>query len=237
MEWTLVTGGAKRLGAEISRTLASKGHNIVVHYSQSEKEATKIVQECLSYGVKAQTIQGDFSTSEGTAEFAQRYLAQFPDTANLVNNVGNYLVKSALNATVEEYGSLFQTNLFAPIILIQVLVTALKQHKGCIVNLGVAGLNSDRADVYSAPYTMTKKCLLQLTQSLALELAADGVRVNMVSPGYIDNAVDLPKDPSKLPMKRAATEHEVARVVAFLLEKESEYITGQNIEVAGGVRL
>lgn len=233
---TLVTGGAQRLGAEICRTLAADGHSIVVHYRQSENEALKVIQDCQAYGVKAQGIQGDFSTHESTLDFIQRYMQEFPDTQNLVNNVGNYLVQSAFSTSVEEYQQLFQINLFAPIALSNALIPALRKHQGCIVNIGIAGLLTDRADIYSPAYTMTKKCLWQLTKSLALELASEGVKVNMVSPGYIENAVDLP-DPKKLPMRRPATEHEIARMVAFLLQKESEYITGQNIEIAGGVRL
>ena len=235
-EWTLVTGGAQRLGAEICRTLAADGYSIVVHYRQSEHEALQVVEECQAYGVKAQVIQGDFSTQENTIDFIQRYVQEFPNTQNLVNNVGNYLVKSAFNTSVEEYQQLFQTNLFAPIALTNALIPALRHRQGCVINIGIAGLLTDRADIYSTAYTMTKKCLWGWTKSLALELASEEIKVNMVSPGYIDNAVDLP-DPKKLPMRRPATEHEIARTIAFLMQKESGYITGQNIEIAGGVRL
>ena len=76
-----------------------------------------------------------------------------------------------------------------------------------------------------------------LTKSLAAELAKSSVRVNMVSPGYIENAVDLPENTDKLPMKRPATLDELTRVIAFLLDDQSNYITGQNIDVAGGLLL
>ena len=94
-----------------------------------------------------------------------------------------------------------------------------------------------RADVYSTAYTMTKASLLLLTKSLALELAPDQVRVNMISPGYLEDSVDLPMDLSKIPMQRPAKSEEVADVIAFLLSDKAYYLTGQNIEVAGGTRL
>jgi NAD(P)-dependent dehydrogenase (short-subunit alcohol dehydrogenase family) len=92
------------------------------------------------------------------------------------------------------------------------------------------------ADVYAPAYRIAKTGLLMLTKSLAKELAHASVNVNMVSPGYMENAVDLP-DKLSLPMHRAASFEEVSRTVVFLLADESKYITGQNIEVCGGVRL
>ena len=94
-----------------------------------------------------------------------------------------------------------------------------------------------RADVNATAYTITKLGLWMLTRSLAKELAPSQVRVNMVSPGYLDISVDLPEDVSKLPMGRSGTTKEVANIIALLLDKQSSYITGQNIEVAGAVRL
>jgi NAD(P)-dependent dehydrogenase (short-subunit alcohol dehydrogenase family) len=237
MGWTLVTGGAKRLGAEIAKTLASQGHQVVIHYNSSSEEAQKVVNACREHGVKAESIQGSFETREDTEIFVKEYLKRFPDTSYLVNNVGNYIEKSALDTSIDEWYALMQTNLDAPYILIKALIPSIIKAKGAIVNLGVVGMEGLRADVHSTAYTITKIGLWMLTRSLAKELAPSLVRVNMVSPGFLDISVDLPQDVSQLPMKRSGTTHEVARVVAMLLEEESSYITGQNIEVAGAVRL
>jgi NAD(P)-dependent dehydrogenase (short-subunit alcohol dehydrogenase family) len=237
MSWTLVTGGGKRLGAEICLKLASEGYDVVIHYRNSRTEAKDIARQCRDKGVEAETIQGDFSDKESTVLFVQKYLKRFSDTQNLINNVGSYLVSSSLLTPLDLWYELFQTNLHAPMILIQNLAPSLKKNRGSIVNIGIAGINSSRTDTYSTAYTCSKTALWMLTKSLALELAAYQVKVNMVSPGYLDIAVDLPKDMRGLPMNRAATSQEVAHVIAFLLKKESVYITGQNIEVAGGVRL
>lgn len=237
MGWTLVTGGAKNLGAVICIELARQGHSVVIHYKQSEEEAKSVLKECLKYNVSAEIIQGDFSTLESTLKFIDGYQKRFPETKNLINNVGNYLLGTSLKITPEQWYDLFQTNLHTPHVLINKLAPSIKKQQGSIINIGIAGLNALRADTYATAYTITKAGLLMLTKSLALELAPFDVRVNMVSPGYLENAVDMPKDLSKIPMQRAGSFTEVAEMVAFLLSNKAAYTTGQNIEIAGGVRL
>lgn len=236
LSWTLVTGGAKGLGAEICLTLAKEGLPVLIHYRSSHREASEIVEICRQYA-PAGKIQGDFSNSDSLNQFNETLHQQSYEVKNLINNVGSYLVKPALDYTQEELSQLFQTNLYAPYALIQSLIPGLKKLQGNIINIGVAGINALRADTYSIAYTMAKTSLGMLTKSLAKELAPSFVKVNMVSPGYLENAVDLPKDPSSLPMKRPAVFREVADVIAFLLKEENSYVTGQNIEIAGGVRL
>jgi NAD(P)-dependent dehydrogenase (short-subunit alcohol dehydrogenase family) len=237
MGWALVTGGAKGLGAEICRQLARQGHPVVVHYHRSKEEAIQVVGACRREGVEAEAIGGDFTTRESTLEFVARYVDQFPTTQHLINNVGNYLIQPLTDTTVLDLDALFQTNLFTPLEIIQAVLPSIRKQQGQIINIGVAGLNTFRADTHSPAYSMTKMGLWMATKSLAAELAKDHVRVNMISPGYLDNTVDLPPDLDSLPMGRLGHLSEVARVVTFLLDPESSYITGQNIEVAGGVRL
>lgn len=237
MGWVLVTGAAKRLGAEICGQLAAKGYSVVVHYNTSNVEAEAAVNGLRKMGVKAESIQGDFSTIPETQEFIERYLARFPKTACLINNVGNYLIKPASTTTPEEWADLFQTNLNAPAALINALLPSIISEKGNIINIGVAGLEAGRADTYCPAYTASKMGLLMLTKSLAKELAPKQVRVNMVSPGLLENAVDMPKELSIVPMHRPGKLEEIAQVITFLLEPENSYITGQNIEIAGGLRL
>lgn len=233
MSWTLITGGAKKLGAEICRTLASCGYPILVHYNNSYKEALSVAESCRSFGVRAEIIKGDFSSIEGVEAFVQQLLNEFKPVTALINNVGNYLIASSMKTTPAEWRGLFQTNLYAPFAIIHALSEQIIQSRGSIINIGVAGLSASKADTYSTAYTLTKAALLGLTKSLAKELAPSLVRVNMVSPGILEESLDH----AAIPMHRSATFHEVARVVAFLLDKENSYITGQNIEVAGGIRL
>lgn len=236
MPWTLVTGGAKGLGAALCLELARRGHAVLVHCRHSGEAARQVAAECRKEGVSAEVVQGDFSSPQSTARFVQA-LQPYPEIKYLVHNVGSYLVKPASLTSPEEWDAVFQTNLHAPFAISHALLPSLIRHQGGIVSIGVAGAGLLVADTYAAAYRIAKSGLLLLTKSLAKELASVSVNVNMVSPGYLENAVDLPAQPTSLPMHRAATFDEIARVVAFLLADDSKYITGQNIEVSGGVRL
>lgn len=237
LKWTLVTGGAKRLGAEICRTLAAEGHSLVIHYNTSGREAEEVAAVCRRFGIQAETLQGDFATRSSAEDFMARYLSRYSETQYLVNNVGNYLKMSAAETSVTEWEALFQNNAHTPFLIMRALSEPLKRHQGAIVNLGIAGLEKIQADQCSTAYSCAKLSLLLLTRSLAREWAPFHLSVNMVSPGYLENSIDLPQDLSLLPMRRAGSLKEVSRLIAFLLHPDSRYITGQNIEVAGGVRL
>lgn len=231
-DYTLVTGGAKGLGAEICRTLAAQGHSILVHYNRSEHEAKKVAQKCRQHGVEADIIHGDFSTPQSM----QQFIKSLPSAiGSLVNNVGNYLVEKPSKTTPEAWQQLFQVNFHTPVALINALLPGIIKAKGSIINIGVCGLDTPRATTYFPAYQSTKSSLLLATKAFAKELASLGVRVNMVSPGQLENSVDLEK--SSIPAGRPGTLHEVAQTVAFLMRPESDYITGQNIEVAGGLGL
>lgn len=236
MSKTLVTGGARNLGREIVLKLAKENQDLIIHYKTSKIEAFQLVKECHDLGVEAEAVFGDFSSLEGMQAFID-LLKPFKNIKNIVNNVGNYLVKPILETSLNEVNALFLTNLYAPLFLIQSLIPSINKEKGSIVNIGVCGIDHGRAENYSTAYSMTKASLLMLTRSLAKELASFNVTVNMVSPGMLEGSMDAPNDIEKLPMKRFGTMPQVADVVLFLLNPNNHYITGQNIEVAGGLRL
>lgn len=231
--WTLVTGGAKRLGAALCVALAEQGRSIVVHYRSSRQEALEVVELCRAKGVEANAIQGDFGSVPQVQEFVKRYLQQFSETSALINNVGTYLIGSGLQTTIEDWMPVFQTNLYTPFILSQALTPSLIASKGHIVNIGASGLKRCSANTYATAYQLAKEGLWGLTLALARELASKDVRVNMVSPGLLEASIDQ----YPIPMNRAGYFWEICRVVSFLLDPASSYITGQNIEVAGGLGL
>src|ERR1700733_267084 len=190
MAWVLVTGGAKRIGAAICRALAERKHNLLIHYLSGDKEAAEVVADCRSRGVSAECIRGDFSSIETTQAFIKEVNERHPDIEHLINNVGNFLPGSASKIPIQEWQSLFQTNFFSPIALIQGFLPNIRKRQGSIINLGTAGVSSMRADPKYVAYTSTKAALFWLTKSLARELAPDRVRVNMVSPGQLDISID-----------------------------------------------
>lgn len=238
MQWTLVTGGAKGLGAEICKALAAQGHHILVHYRKSYEEAVLIKDFCMGYGMNADIIQGDFSSTKKVNEFIADLKKRFPNSiAHLINNVGNYLISSTLVTSDEEWKALFQTNLLAPIAIMRALMPSLVKLQGSIINIGVAGINQVPSDTYSTAYTASKLALWMTSKALAKEFASAGVRINMISPGVLENTIDSESIINFVPMKRLGTLSEVARLVAFLLDEKNSYITGQNIEVGGGIRI
>lgn len=229
--WTLVTGGAKELGREICLELAKEGHNVSIHYLCSEKEALTTASECRKFGVEAECIQGDLRYPE---EFAKSYLKRFFPTRFLVNTVGPFLQSSVQDIKREQWEEIFSTNLFAPLLLIKALLPSLRSLEGAVVNLGVVGVDRFHPTLSCGGYSAAKAALWQATRSLARELAEERVRINMVSPGYLEHSVVMP---AKLPMGRLASSKEVAKLILFLLSDSAGYITGQNIEIAGGALL
>jgi NAD(P)-dependent dehydrogenase (short-subunit alcohol dehydrogenase family) len=232
MRWTLVTGGAMHLGSAIVKTLAKEGRRCVIHYRNSKAQAEQVQNELLALGSLAEIIQGDFASIDSTRAFLQEYLSRFEETEILINNVGNYALGAPSEILPEEMCDLFQVNVNAPLMCIQALLPSLKKCKGHIVNIGTVGSTHNVANTYATAYNMTKLSLAMLTRSFAKELAPFQVSVNMVSPGYLETSVDLPKD---LPWGCPATLDEVAEYVRTFTT--SHYITGQNLEIAGGIRL
>lgn len=235
-QWTLVTGGAKNLGADICIDLAKNGYSVLVHYNTSHSEALEVVKICQKLGAEAACVQGDFSTPAGAEAFTKKVLDQYPNIGNLINNVGSYLIKSGLETSLDEWLDIFQTNINTPFILSRAFADTIKLNQGSIINIGVAGIQNAHANTYCTAFICAKHALWSLTCSLAKELAPHQVRVNMVSPGFLNTSVGLP-DVSTLPMGRAASPREVSDVIVFLLSNNNRYITSQDIEVAGGLKL
>lgn len=235
MSFTLITGGAKKLGEALSLKLARSQQNVVIHYKNSKKEALSLANSCKELGVEAETIYGDFSTIDGVTAFIASYQKKISSTKHLINNVGNYLIKKPQDTSISEMQQLFETNLYAPFLIMNALLPSIVKEGGSVVNIGAVGLDGKRAESYSTAYSLTKSSLLMLTRSFAKEYASKNVAINMVSPGILEGSLDGADYVENLPMKRVGTYKEVADAVFFLLK--SPYITGQNLEVAGGVRL
>lgn len=238
MEWVLVTGAAKGLGAAIVDALAGQGKQVLIHFRSGIQEAESLAARCREkYGVKAETIQGDFSTAQSTENFIQILTQNYGNISGLVNNVGTYLAKPALGTSSSEISDLFQICFLSAFEIIKALLPSIIAHKGSILNIGMAGMNSQRTETHAFGYIIAKRSLWELTKSLAKELGTDQVSVNMLSPGYLENSLERPKKRETIPMERLGKLEEAARLAAFLLDKDNRYITGQNIEIAGGVRL
>ncbi len=235
--WTLITGASKGVGAATARLLAQQKRALVLQYRNSQSEVEQLAAFCRKQGALVEILSADFSSKEQTIRFVETYLQRFSSTAHLIACVGPYAVGATMQTPLEVWHDLFESNFFAAIQLIQSLLPSIKAAQGSIITLGVAGVGDARADTYAGAYFTAKRALWCYTRTLAKEVAGDGVSVNMVSPGRLQGAIDAPYDPKLLPMGREGMAEEVARLIAFLIEPTNHYITGQNIEVAGGVRL
>jgi NAD(P)-dependent dehydrogenase (short-subunit alcohol dehydrogenase family) len=242
----LVTGSAKRkkLGSEIIKKLVlDKKQNVLIHYNESKQDAIDLKSYLLdnvelnsnNNPIHIDIIQGDFSDEKSIISFCDEIFKRGYKLSGIINNVGCFLPGSVLDAKIDDIYKTFETNIFAPMIIIKRLQKVLN-NGAFIINMGIAGLES-KISVKSAIYFMTKQNLLFLTKSLAKELVSKNISVNMISPGYLENSNILPnpKSFSKIIENRTADFNDITSTVIHLME--NRYITGQNIEIAGGVNL
>ncbi len=224
----LITGCGSQLGSSIARKLAAQGWNLVLHTHQPIEVLCQLSQACSQLGAEVHCVSWDL-------HHVEQSLAQYsgPMITGLVYTVGPYLENppSRMSETLE---FLLPLEFLAPIALTEALLPGIRQAKGGVVYLGTSGLRGvwQRASAYY----LLKHSLWTYTQCLAKELASACVRVNMVSPGHLNGSIVL-EDPKILPMGRTVADEEVASMIAYLFSDQALSITGQNIEIAGGVGL
>jgi len=233
----VVTGGSRRLGRHLCRKLAARGYDLVILFRESEADARSLEEEIAGHGRQARSAAVDIGVQAQVA-------AVFADIANregrvdlLVNNVGNYNPRHISMLDPAGWDATIAANLSGAYYCCYHAIP-LMRGGGNIVNIGMAGLEGIRANVNGTDYYVSKTGLLVLTRALAAAYAKQGIRVNMVSPGQLDNSIDLPA-PADLkrivPLGRAGTLDDVSQAVEYLLD--AGYVTGGNIDVSGGYRL
>lgn len=235
----LVTGAAKRIGAEISRGLHGAGMNIIVHYRGSASDANTLVGELNARRANtAIAVQADLAEHEQIEKLASAAKNAWGGLDLLVNNASAYFPTRVGGTSEQQWDELLASNLKAPYFLVQELVFALKAAQGSVINL--VDVHASRPIAGHAVYCAAKAGLAMLTQALARDLAPD-VRVNGVAPGTILWPEHEPDDTTKrkmiqrIPLERRGQASDVADAVCFLAA--SEYITGEILHVDGGFRL
>jgi len=235
----LVTGGAKRVGAAISRLLHASGANLMIHYRSSVGEARALQSELnLQRPNSVALIQGDLLNMAVLPSLIQETVNHFGRLDVLVNNASSYYATEIGEIGESQWDDLIGSNLKAPLFLSQAAAPELRKHQGCIVN--ITDMHVERPKKGYVVYSIAKAGLVTLTKSLAYELAPD-VRVNAVAPGPVMwpeanpqfDEVYRQRVISQTLLKRIGEPLDIAKAVRFLVA-EAPFITGQVIAVDGG---
>jgi 3-oxoacyl-[acyl-carrier protein] reductase len=233
----VVTGGARRLGRHLCRSFASRGYDVVIVYRASDDDAHALEQDIAAGGGRARALRLDVADKRAVAAAFAGIARDEGRVDLLVNNVGNYNPQDVTTLDPDVWDATIATNLSGAYYCCHGAL-ALMPAGSNIINIGMAGLEGIRANTRGADYYVSKTGLLVLTRALAAAYAARDIRVNMVSPGQLDNSVDLPP-PDEIgrwvPLGRAGTLDDIAQAVHYLLD--AAYVTGVNLDVAGGYRL
>jgi 3-oxoacyl-[acyl-carrier protein] reductase len=240
-----VTGTSQGIGAAIAETLVKAGCNVCLHYFSSDEEPKKIQKFAEVNQSKAICLQGDL-TKEGDVgkcvEAAVNFLGSFDI---LINNSGSLVKRSNVEDITSEYWkTVIDINLTTMMLITKEMLPHLNQKAGAsIVNVSsLAGRMGGHAG--SLVYSTCKGAVLTWTRSLAKELAARGIRVNAVAPGFIEGTrfhethttkESALKTIDSIPLGRPGNSYDVARAVAFLASEYDGFITGETIDINGGV--
>lgn len=240
----LVTGAAKRIGAEIARQLHQRNFNLIIHYHHSQKAALALVDELNEMRENsAHCIAADLSDLAQVNNLAEQAQQQWQRIDVLVNNASSFYPTAIGETSEADWDQLIGSNLKAPFFLAQALAKKLAEQHGCIIN--IADIYADRPLKKHSVYSIAKAGNVMLTKTLAQELAPQ-VRVNGIAPGAIlwpddthkkaeDKLSDDNKEKmlAKIPLQQRGHEQDIARAILFLIS-DAPYTTGHILTVDGG---
>lgn len=239
----LITGASRGIGAATATTLAQHGiARILLHYNSYREGAEAVAEQCRTLGAETELLHADLSADAGIAEFCGTLHGR--DIDILINNAGHLVQRARLaEFTPEVFDRVMNLNVKSLYFITQAVAPAMiAKHSGVIVNVSsIAARNGGGpgATIYSA----AKAAVSTITKGLAKELAPQGIRVNAVSPGTVDNYFHekysnreiLNNVVAATPAGKLGTNEEVADVILFLCTEPSRYMHGQTLEINGGM--
>ena len=241
MSVALVTGGTRGIGKQISLTLAKKGYDIAINYRTENEELKNLKEEIEKEKVKCLTVKGDVSNFEDCEKFVKETVDNLGSIDVLVNNAGITRDMLIMRMKKEDFEQVIDVNLVGTFnVTKNVIPYMMKARSGNIINISsVVGISGNAGQTN---YSASKAGIIGFTKSLAKEVASRNIRVNAVAPGFIQTSMtDSLKDEIKeeiaknIPLKRMGKPEDVANVVKFLASEDSSYITGQVINIDGGM--
>ena len=238
MKNIIVTGGSRGIGKCLVENLAREGHNVLLNYNKSEKQAKKIQSDLREEGITIEIFKADVSKRDEIKKMMEFAIKKWNRIDVLINNAGIAKLQMFQDITESDWNEIIDTNLKSAFYACQEVVpNMIHQKSGCIINIssiwGLVGASCETV------YSVSKAGIDALTKSLAKELGPSNIRVNSIAPGVINTDMNSKLDEqiideikSETPLERIGNPIDIYRCVKWLLE--DEFTTGQVISVNGG---
>ena len=237
----VVTGASRGIGKEIALKYAENGYNVAINYVSDKTNVEELEKEFKEKGAEALIVKADVSKSEQVQEFIKAVIEKYGKIDVLVNNAGITRDMLLMRMREEDFDKVIEINLKGTFLVTKEVVPyMMKKRDGKIISLSsVVGVTGNAGQ---CNYSASKAGIIGFTKSIAKELASRNIRANAVAPGFIEtDMTNVLSDEVKeninkqIPMRRMGTAREIANVVYFLGSEESSYITGQVINIDGGM--
>jgi len=238
---TLITGAFRGIGSAIALKFAGEGANVAISDIAGVENAKPLEKELLKAGIKVECYSSDASDLSASEKLIENVVSDFGSLDVLVNNAGITKDGLLMRMTEEQWDAVISVNLKSVFNLTKAaLPTLMRQRSGSIINISsVVGI---RGNAGQANYAASKAGIIGFTKSVALELGSRNIRSNAIAPGFIETEMTAKLDQKvveewrkAIPLKRGGTPEDVADCAAFLASDLSKYITGQVIQVDGGM--
>ncbi len=238
---TIITGASRGIGSGIAKVFAEQGANVAFTYSSSEGPALELQKELQGMGVKARAYKSNAASFEESEKLVAQVLEDFGSIDVLVNNAGITKDNLLIRMGEKDFDSVIEVNLKSVFNMTKAVQrTMLKQRNGSIINMSsVVGVKGNAGQ---ANYAASKAGMIGFTKSIALELGSRNIRCNAIAPGFIETEMTEKLDEKTvqgwrdaIPLKRGGSLEDVANACLFLASDMSAYVTGQVLNVDGGM--
>ena len=237
----IITGGSRGIGKGIALVFAQHGANVAFTYSSSVESANSFEKELSNYGVKVKSYQSNAADYKESQELVENVLEDFGSIDVLVNNAGITKDNLLMRMGEEDFDKVIEVNLKSVFNMTKAVQrTMLKQRKGSIINMSsVVGVKGNAGQ---SNYAASKAGIIGFSKSIALELGSRNIRSNVIAPGFIETEMTAKLDEktvdvwrNAIPLKRGGAPEDIANTCVFLASDLSAYITGQTLNVDGGM--